>query len=549
MPRHVHDDFSFLPTVDSAGEEHLIKDELWPASPPQPAPEELADPPQHEIEEHLPEEPPRMEEPRVAAAPQLPVKAPPPANKVRVFEPDVHDHDHAGDAASGSEQDGRAMWEAFQAQQMDAPTIVTPKARPAPVAEPEIEPVVPKRAEPRATPKISFAAKEGGKISPQAPEPLDTTRSKVAGPPPPPKGPAPVNEAEGPPALTDVAEDPEAAPADNTRAMKEAKKRALLMTLGVHVVVALILLLMHVPMLDFNRPEIVATTGVEELENESWKKVTTAAPQTSPMAASVSPLLSTGISDIAMPAVDFSATASDLNLGTSFGSFGAGVTSGGAGGKISFLGNTATAKHVVFVVDVSGSMSASMNVGGSSMSRFDLLKRELNKSISALAAGTAYQVLFFSDFAWPHDTVDSNDMRALSGYEWKITATSKNVSIPRFSYIAANPSNVNKSKKIILDANNPGGTNWGSGLLMALKGSPRPEVIFFMTDGNRADEQGWINAVTEENSRGKRTIIHTTALGTPDAAKDLAEMARRNGGKFTVVMADGKIVKGEDFLK
>jgi hypothetical protein len=204
---------------------------------------------------------------------------------------------------------------------------------------------------------------------------------------------------------------------------------------------------------------------------------------------------------------------------------------------------------VVFVVDVSGSMSASMNVSGNNMSRFDLLKRELNKSISALASGTAYQVLFFSDFAWPHDTVDSNDMRALSNYEWKITATSRNVSIPRFSYLAANSTNINKSKKIIQESNNPGGTNWGSGLLMALKGSPRPEVIFFMTDGNRSDEQGWINAVSEENSRGKRTIIHTTALGTPDAAKDLAEIARRNGGKFTVVMADGKIVKGEDFLR
>ncbi len=504
---------------------------------------------QHEAESPADEEqweaPPQMEEPRVAAAPRLSVKAPPPANKVRVFEPDVHDHDQAAASTAESKQDGRAMWEAFQAQQqMDAPTIVTPKARPAPVAEPEIEPVMPKRAEPRQTPAVSLGGRAAEKKFTPAPAmPLE---------------PAPVKAAqhlpedlpkEETPALTDVAEDPEAAPADNTRAMKEAKKRALLMTLGVHVVVALILLLMHVPMLDFNRPEIVATSAVEELENESWKKVTTAAPQTSPMAASVSPLLSTGISDIAMPAVDFSATASDLNLGTSFGSFGTGVTSGGAGGKISFLGNTATAKHVVFVVDVSGSMSASMNVGGSSMSRFDLLKRELNKSISALAAGTAYQVLLFSDFTWPHDTVDSNDMRALSGYEWKITATSKNVSIPRFSYLAANPSNVNKSKKIILDANNPGGTNWGSGLLMALKGSPRPEVIFFMTDGNRSDEQGWINAVSEENSRGKRTIIHTTALGTPDAAKDLAEMARRNGGKFTVVMADGKIVKGEDFLK
>ncbi|MDZ4401592.1 hypothetical protein [Prosthecobacter sp.] len=547
MARHVHDDFSFLPTVDSADEKHVVKEELWGAKPPQPA---AAEPEAHEEEPVETPEPVHEEAytpPPVVSAPPVPVKAPTAVNKVRVFEPDA---DHPPALAEAA-QDGGAMWRAFASEQGfdDAPTILTPKARAAAAAEETIEPVVPRRAEPRATPKVSFA-KEEKKFTPAAPAPLTMKQSRTEGPPPLPQGPAPAPKQEAPAVHTGVAADPEAAPADNTNEIKNAKKRAILMTVGVHVVVAFILLLMHVPMMDFTPPEIVATSAVEELENESWKKVTSAAPQTSPMAASVSPLLSTGVSDIAMPAVDFSATASDLNLGTSFGSFGSGVTTGGAGGKISFLGNTATAKHVVFVVDVSGSMSASMNVEGSGMmTRFDLLKKELAKSISAMAAGTAYQILFFSDFAWPHDMVDSNDMRALSNYEWKITATSRNVSIPRFSYLATNPANIGKSKKIIAESNNPGGTNWGSGLLMALKGSPKPDVIFFMTDGNRSDEQGWINAVTTENSRGKRTIIHTTALGTPDAARDLDEMARRNGGKFTVVMADGKIVQGKDLLR
>jgi len=557
MPRHHHDDFSFLPTVDStAADDDDLKDELWSKPAPQ-QPGEMMQHEEHPAEMHEPvhqefhdevhdevhEAPPAVEPPRPS------VKAPVAANKVRVFEPDADHHE-----TSAPEQDGRAMWEAFAAEQglADAPTIVAPKSRSEPPPEPEdrIEPVTPRRAEPRATPKISFAAKEEKKFTPMAPEPLEPQRSKASEPPPMPKERAPSPQDKAPEIHTGVAADPEAEPADNTKAMKEAKKRAILMTIGVHVAVALILLLMHVPVMDLSPPEIVATSTVDEVENESWKKVTTAAPQTSPMAASISPVLSTGVSDIAMPDINFAANASDLNLGTSFGSFGSGVTTGGAGGKVSFLGNTATAKHVVFVVDVSGSMSASMNVAGSGlMTRFDLLKKELAKSISAMAAGTAYQVLFFSDFAWPHDTVDSNDMRALSNYEWKITASSKNVSIPRFSYLATNPTNIAKSKKIIAESNNPGGTNWGSGLLMALKGNPKPDVIFFMTDGNRNDEQGWISAVTQENSRGKRTIIHTTALGTPDAARDLDDMAKRNGGKFTAVMADGKIVQGRDLLR
>jgi hypothetical protein len=539
MPRHVPDDFSFLPTVDSVGDEDVIKEEVRSARPPQVEPATAPEARHDEVESFHAEEPAHEDPPTISLPPQISVQAPAAPQKNRASEAD-----HANDAG----QSGRAMWEAFAAEQgIEAPTIVTPKARPATVPEPrqEIEPAIPRRAEPRATPALSFGRSEDEiPTVPLAPTPLSRVEM-------PRKAESPRQQAKKEPeeskAPTEVAADPEAPPADNSAVIMDAKKRALIMTIGVHIAVALILLLMHVPMLDFTPPEIVATSAVEELENESWKKVTTAAPQTSPMAASISPLLSTGISDIAMPEVDFSASASELNVGSSFGSFGAGVTSGGAGGKISFLGNTATAKHVVFVVDVSGSMSAA--VSGSSLTRFDLLKRELAKSIGQMAAGTAYQVLYFSDFAWPHDVVDSNDMRALNNYEWKISPTNRNISIPRYSYLAATPANISKSKKIIAESNNPGGTNWGSGLLMALKGSPKPEVIFFMTDGLRSDEQGWIDIVTQENNRGKRAIIHTTVLGTPDAAREMADLARRNGGKFTAVMGDGKILKEQDLLR
>jgi hypothetical protein len=35
----------------------------------------------------------------------------------------------------------------------------------------------------------------------------------------------------------------------------------------------------------------------------------------------------------------------------------------------------------------------------------------------------------------------------------------------------------------------------------------------------------------------------------PGAAEDLDELARRNQGKFTVIEADGKVIKGADFFK
>lgn len=235
-----------------------------------------------------------------------------------------------------------------------------------------------------------------------------------------------------------------------------------------------------------------------------------------------------------------------LGMGGAGGGFGAGI---GRGGRFSFVGQTAIGRHVVFVVDVSGSMSAI--APGETISRFDLLKKELVKTMNQMPMGTFYQILYFSDFAWPHDQVDSRNTEALLKYKWEIDSKDyKKVKIPSFKYIQANPFSLRESTEIIQHSENPGGTNWGSGLLMALKGSPKPDVIFFMTDGLRSDEQGWVDVVTAENkSRLPVTAIYTSAMQEPDAAPELDSLARRNNGRFTIVLGDGKVVKGEDYFK
>ena len=336
------------------------------------------------------------------------------------------------------------------------------------------------------------------------------------------------------------------APADNQGEIQHAKKRALLWAAGVHGVVLLILALVQVAPMRQPVSEIVAVSAVEAQEVPTWQKI--APPQ--PVAnsgPSVQPLVATGVSRVVMPEVDFTPTATELNVGSSLGTFGGG--SAGAGGAVSFMGNQGRGNRVVFVVDVSGSMSATSQVGNATISRFELLKKELAKSLGQLRGGVQYQVLYFSDFAWPHDEVDSNNATAMENYRWEIRPGQKDARIPSFRYLTANGSSISRSRKIIEESSNPGGTNWGSGLLMALRGNPKPDLIFFMTDGNRSDALTWVDEVTEANSRGKRTVIHTTAMMEPGAAKELDELARRNGGKFTVVKADGKVVKGVDFLK
>lgn len=229
-----------------------------------------------------------------------------------------------------------------------------------------------------------------------------------------------------------------------------------------------------------------------------------------------------------------------MGTGGAGGGFGAGI---GKGGMFSFLGQTAFGRRVVFVCDVSASMSTT---GEGGVTRFQVLKKELVKSLQKLPAGTNYQILFFSDFAWPHNTVDPKKGAAFEKYRWEITPDKyKSAKIPTYAYLLVNGFNISDSRKIVEEADNPGGTNWGSGLLMALKGNPKPDVIFFMTDGQASDEQGWVDIVTNENKRTRPvSVIHTSVMMETGASEHMSRLAKANGGTFSIVLRDGTVVKG-----
>ena len=85
---------------------------------------------------------------------------------------------------------------------------------------------------------------------------------------------------------------------------------------------------------------------------------------------------------------------------------------------------------------------------------------------------------------------------------------------------------------------------------MALNANPKPDVIFFMTDGERKDAQGWIDIVTTENKRKlPMTVIHTSVMAQTDADLEMDSLAKRNNGAFTVVTDDGRVLKGEEYFK
>lgn len=303
-----------------------------------------------------------------------------------------------------------------------------------------------------------------------------------------------------------------------------------------------------------------ASQAAEALQHKVQKKRNTWLRNKQPLKRVVSTSMSTSITlPDAPPDMDFPDTTKLIGgKGLSGGGFGTsgigkGMGSGlGFGGKISFMGNSGVGKHIVFAVDVSASMSASGDSGtGKRITRMELLKNELVKTIGRLPPSTYYQVIYFSDFAWPHNEIDSRNFAAFDKYRWTIVPDKTgSARIPKFGYLLANSTNVSRSIELIKDADNPGGTNWGSGLCMALSGYPKPDIVFFMTDGVKLDAEGWVDAVSAFNLKGgKRSIIHTTAMMEPDAALELDQLAKRNGGNFTIVTAKGFTVTGDEYFK
>ena len=279
-------------------------------------------------------------------------------------------------------------------------------------------------------------------------------------------------------------------------------------------------------------------------------------PKVSQSATTMRFMTSTNASAVTMPTVDFDISETDLDMGTTMGSFEANVGAS-MGGSISFMGNAGQGRRVVFAVDASASMNSRGKKGkgkpkgpDAPISKFELTKKELDDSIKKLPPGTEYQILFFSAFAWPHDEIDTKNKAQWEAYRWRINPNDPSPEIPKFKYLRSTADQTKKSRELIQNTATTLGTLWGPPVLMALNIRPKPDIVFFMTDGTTGNPRQWIDMINAANKKGgKRAVIHTTAMMEPDAAQDLSDLATANGGEFTIIGADGKTTKGAEFFK
>jgi|GEM_PF-770558 len=376
--------------------------------------------------------------------------------------------------------------------------------------------------------------------------------------------------------------DPGYAPEAAKKKDSKEKAVAILATVGAHVILFVLIGLIIIAAPRILPPEIVASPGPVSSDETITKKQVVQQTPTKPPAPSTSVMntISSNVSSsVSVPSVEFESPDEPMELGSSFGSGLAFGTMGAAGGNISFMGNSGSGSRVVFAVDYSLSMGKFKGTegpvpikeikkairDGNARQKHFLVRDELYTAIKKLPEGTKYQIVMFSGKAWAHDAVEvewlddekifADEGDYLLSLLDKKKAQSKGwgpdldrYEFPKYKYLTSNPANIEKSCDIVARLPTSLGTNWEHPVLMALSIKPKPDIVFFMTDGTVGDPTRAMDMISEANSKGRKTVIHTTAMMEPKAAQDMSTLAAQNGGKFTIVERDGSITKGEDFF-
>jgi len=180
---------------------------------------------------------------------------------------------------------------------------------------------------------------------------------------------------------------------------------------------------------------------------------------------------------------------------------GAGMGLGGSGGGgTSFFGVEAQGNRFAFIIDVSGSMAGP---------KLDLLKRELIRSIDGLLETSEFIVVQYSDpqnvlvvgevKGW--QTASPSAKRAMRAHVTLLESQGNTCPLPAFELLAATP--------------------------------PRPDVVYFLTDGDFSGDPDQITVDIIKLAKPWRAPVHTLCLDTQASEQRMRRIARETRGTFT----------------
>ncbi len=177
---------------------------------------------------------------------------------------------------------------------------------------------------------------------------------------------------------------------------------------------------------------------------------------------------------------------------------------GGAGAGTSFFGVSSRGTRFAYIVDRSASMSRQR--------KMLVAMQELSRSVSSLPDYSHFYIVLFS----------SEIMEPPMQRGW--TRARQNM-VDRINNW--------------LDMVTPGGgTEPTPAFLQVFALDVRPDVIFFLTDGEIPNATA--SDVAALNNRGKRVVINTIAFGDPSSQEQLRQIANDSGGAYRFVPSEGR---------
>lgn len=176
--------------------------------------------------------------------------------------------------------------------------------------------------------------------------------------------------------------------------------------------------------------------------------------------------------------------------------------SGGGGGGASFFGVEAQGSRFAFVVDISGSMT----VGG----KLDALRSSLLETIAGLNDASSFLIVPYSTDALPLGGRRSWTDSSTSGKRW--------------------------ARQLIGKLEADGATNPGPAFQIVFAQRPRPDAVYFMTDGEfDAQVADDIKVLNSE----LRIPIHCITLETRDSEDLMKRIAAESKGTYTFIPGQG----------
>jgi hypothetical protein len=166
---------------------------------------------------------------------------------------------------------------------------------------------------------------------------------------------------------------------------------------------------------------------------------------------------------------------------------------GGSGGKLKFMGVEGTGSRFLIIADRSSSMAGP---------KLEYVKAEILKTLSDLRPGSKFYVIFYDSTATP-----------MPGNRW-VSGRSQAVQAANW----------------IRQIYPQGGTEPLPAFELAFRMNPRPDTIFFMTDGLFSNNVP--DAVNRLNTGKPKVVIHAISFIERSAEPLLRQIAEQSGGQY-----------------